>query len=194
MTNGNAIEVVIEEHLRLARSLTSLADDIYVLAEETIGVLRNGGRLLICGNGGSAVQSQHFSGELVGRFEEKRRALSAIPLTSDIASLTAIANDFGYDWSFARQVEAHGTEGDMLYGLSTSGDSPNVLEAVERAAGLGMVTVGLTGGDGGQLATMVDHSVVVPSASTARIQEAHLVVIHAICAKVDCAFEERGGQ
>lgn len=190
MSDGNPVDEVLEGHLRLARSLSSLGDDIEALADETVAVLRDGGRVLICGNGGSAAQSQHFSGELVGQFEEQRRGLPAIPLASDMASLTAIANDFGYGRTFARQVEALGEQGDMLYGLSTSGDSHNVLEALELAGERGMSTVGLAGGDGGKIVEVADRCVVVPSDSTARIQEAHLVVIHAVCAQVDRAFAD----
>lgn len=187
------MDEVLEGHLHLARSLSSLGDDIEALADETVAVLRDAGRVLICGNGGSAAQSQHFSGELVGQFEEQRRGLPAFSLASDMASLTAIANDFGYGRTFARQVEAFGEQGDMLYGLSTSGDSHNVVEALEMAGERGMTTVGLAGGDGGRIVEVADRCVVVPSESTARIQEARLVVIHAICAMVDRAFTDGVG-
>lgn len=195
MTSEGATERVLEGHARMAKALRSRADEIRAIGERTASVLLRGGRVLACGNGGSAAQAEHFTGELVGRFETARPGLPAVALTSDVASLSAIANDFGYELAFARGVEAHGREGDVLFGLSTSGNSPNVIEAVRRAEEMGLTTVGLTGGDGGELAAIARHPLVVPAEGTARIQEAHLVVIHAVCAVVDAAYgQERGGE
>jgi D-sedoheptulose 7-phosphate isomerase len=143
--------------------------------------LRDGRKVLVCGNGGSAADAQHFAAELVGRFTRERRAWPALALTTDTSALTAIGNDLGFGRVFARQVEAHGQPGDVLIGISTSGGSPNVLAAVETARARGMVTIGLTGRDGGALGRAVDIHVNVPSTSTARAQEVHITLLHVIC-------------
>ncbi len=144
-----------------------------------------GRKVLVCGNGGSAADAQHFAAELVGRFARERRAWPALALTTDTSILTAVANDHGFDRVFARQVEAHGQAGDVLVGISTSGGSRNVLAAVEAARARGLVTVGLTGCDGGALARAVDVHVNVPSASTARVQEVHITLLHVLCDLVE---------
>jgi len=148
--------------------------------------LAAGGKVLLFGNGGSAADAQHIAAELVGRFNGDRRALPAIALTTDTSALTAIANDFGYDAVFARQVEALGTKGDVALALSTSGRSPSVLRAVEACRARGITTIGLTGGTGGTLAGMVDVSLrVSDSTHSARIQETHILVGHVICELVE---------
>lgn len=150
--------------------------------------LGNGGKILACGNGGSAADAQHFSSELVNRFERERPGLPAIALTTDTSTLTSIANDFGYHRVFARQVEALGHPGDALLAISTSGGSANVLAAMDAARGRGMITVALTGRDGGAMATRIgpeDVEIRVPAQSTARIQEVHILVIHCLCDLID---------
>jgi D-sedoheptulose 7-phosphate isomerase len=147
--------------------------------------LRDGRKLLLAGNGGSAADAQHIAAEFVGRFKRECGGLHALALTTDTSLLTAVANDYGYDQVFRRQVEALGRAGDVLILISTSGNSPSVLEAHATAAALGLVTVGLTGGSGGRLAPLCDHAVIVPSADTARIQECHILVGHIVCEIVD---------
>jgi D-sedoheptulose 7-phosphate isomerase len=144
-----------------------------------------GGKLLIFGNGGSAADAQHFATELVVRFERQRAAFAALALSTDTSVLTAAANDFGYDRVFARQVEALGRPGDVVLGISTSGESANVLRGIEAAAALGLTTIALTGRDGGALGAAAAIHINVPDGSTARVQEAHMTVIHAVCALVE---------
>jgi D-sedoheptulose 7-phosphate isomerase len=144
-----------------------------------------GGKLLVFGNGGSSADAQHFAAELVGRFAEERRPLPAIALTTNQALLTAWSNDYSFDDVFARQIDALGTPGDVAFGISTSGRSANVVKALARARGLGLKTVGLTGADGGAIATLCDVLLDVPLTTTAQIQEVHLVTYHAICAAVE---------
>jgi D-sedoheptulose 7-phosphate isomerase len=147
--------------------------------------LRGGGKILTFGNGGSAADAQHLAGELVGRFLRDRAALSAIALTTDSSVTTAIANDAGYDAVFRRQIEAHGRPGDVAVGITTSGRSPNVVEALRLARERGLVTVGLTGGGGGRLAGAVDYLIDVPHTATPRIQEVHVMVVHILCQIVE---------
>jgi D-sedoheptulose 7-phosphate isomerase len=147
--------------------------------------LCDGRTVLVCGNGGSAADAQHFAAELVGRFTRERRAWPALALTTDTSALTAVGNDYGFDRVFARQVEAHGQPGDVLIGISTSGGSPNVLAAVETAKARGLVTIGLTGRDGGALGRAVDVHLNVPSPSTARTQEVHITLLHVLCDLVE---------
>ena len=153
-----------------------------VLIEEC---LRSGGKLLFCGNGGSASDAQHLVAEFVGRFVLERRALPAIALTANTSILTAIGNDYSYEVVFSRQVEALGRPGDVVVGISTSGNSPNVIAAMKKATELGMKTIGLAGKDGGALAKCVDISLVVPAKITARIQECHITIGHILCELVE---------
>jgi D-sedoheptulose 7-phosphate isomerase len=147
--------------------------------------LRTGGKILACGNGGSATDAQHLVAELVGRFREERRALPAIALTADSAILTAVGNDYGYERVFARQVEALGRAGDVLLAYSTSGNSPNVVQAAQTARRLGCVVVAFTGARGGELAGHADVLVKAPSNTVARVQEVHTLCSHAICDALD---------
>ncbi|HEX9011329.1 MAG TPA: D-sedoheptulose 7-phosphate isomerase [Holophagaceae bacterium] len=163
-------------------------DHILRQAEDMAERLRRGCRILVCGNGGSAADAQHLAAELSGRYLKERRALAGIALTTDTSALTAIGNDYGFDQVFSRQVEALGRPGDLLIGISTSGNSPNVLRAVASAKGLGMHTLGLLGRDGGQLKALVDDALVVPSPVTARIQEIHQMVYHFWCEALDAHF------
>lgn len=152
------------------------------VARQMAGVLKNGGKILLCGNGGSAADAQHLAAEFVNRFQRDRGALAAIALTTDTSALTSIGNDLGFDRIFSRQIEALGRPGDLLIAISTSGNSPNVLRAVEAARGLGIATVGLCGGTGGALAASTNEAFVVPSGETPRIQEAHITLGHVWCA------------
>jgi D-sedoheptulose 7-phosphate isomerase len=147
--------------------------------------LRQGNKLLLFGNGGSAADAQHLAAEFVGRFVLERRALPAIALTTDTSILTAVGNDYGFDQVFARQIEALGRPGDVAIGISTSGNSPNVLAAINVAAARGLKTVGLAGKDGGALAKAVDVAIVIPSSNTARIQECHITIGHLFCELVE---------
>jgi phosphoheptose isomerase len=169
-----------------------LEPQVLEVAGTVISALQQGGKLLICGNGGSAADSQHLAAELVSSFMLglNRRALPAIALTTDTSILTAYSNDFDFAHVFARQVEALGDPRDVLLGISTSGSSVNVLKAVTQAKAVGMATVALTGGDGGALAKMVDAAVVVPSENTQDIQTVHLVVEHFLCAAIEAAVME----
>jgi len=152
--------------------------------------LAAGGKILVFGNGGSAADAQHLAGELVGRYRRDRAALAALALTTDPSVITAIGNDLGYEAVFRRQVEAHGRPGDVAVGISTSGRSANVVEALRLARARGLVTVGLTGGGGGRLVGIVDYLVDVPHTDTPRIQEVHGMVVHILCEIV----EEEAGQ
>jgi D-sedoheptulose 7-phosphate isomerase len=150
--------------------------------------LRAGGKVLVFGNGGSAADAQHLAGELVGRFQRDRPGLPALALTTDASIVTAIANDLGFETVFRRQVEAHGRPGDVAIGISTSGRSANVVEALRVARDRGLLTVGLTGGGGGRLGGLVHYLVDVPHHSTARIQEVHAMVVHVLCQAVEEAL------
>jgi len=154
---------------------------IYRVFLEIAERVKEGKKILLCGNGGSAADCQHIAAELVGRFSMERRALPAIALTTDTSILTAVANDYSFDKIFERQVEALGEEGDVLIGISTSGNSKNVVNAVKRAKEKGLLTVGFLGKDGGELAGLCHHSFVVKSHSTPRIQEVHITLGHVLC-------------
>ena len=177
------------EHLAaLAAPLDRLRDElarIEAWGEALARTLLDGGRLLAVGNGGSAAQAQHLTGELVGRYREERVPLSAIALSADVASLTAIGNDYGADEAFARPLRAHGRPGDVLLALSTSGSSSNVLAAVEAANEMELFTWALTGPGPNPLSELSDDSLCVEAASTATVQEIHLVALHLLCAAVD---------
>jgi D-sedoheptulose 7-phosphate isomerase len=176
-------------HLEVIRSLESLLPEVERLAGQATECLRAGGRILWMGNGGSAADCQHLAAELVGRFERDRRGLASIALTTDTSILTSVGNDYGFERIFARQVEALCRPEDLLIGLSTSGNSRNVLAALEVAARLGTFRAGLTGGTGGKLRAATDLCLVVPSANTARIQEAHILIGHMLCDLVETALE-----
>lgn len=150
--------------------------------------LRAGGKLFFFGNGGSASDSQHLAAEFVGRYEKERRGLPAIALTTDTSILTAVGNDYSFETIFSRQIEALGRKGDLAFGLSTSGNSPNVLMGIQRAREAGLRTVALTGRDGGKLKTAADLSIVVPVQKTSRIQECHILIGHVLCELADEAF------
>jgi D-sedoheptulose 7-phosphate isomerase len=173
--------------LKLA-SVDALAPAIARAGSLLAACLRGGGKLLVCGNGGSAADAQHFSAELLGRYERERAGLPAIALHADSSTVTAVANDYGYEQVFARQVRALGRPGDALLAISTSGNSPGILRALEAAQQAGLGVVALTGRDGGALAPLLrpaDIEIRVPAQVTARIQEVHILVLHCLCELID---------
>ena len=155
------------------------------VAQRCVDTLRSGNKLLLAGNGGSASDAQHIAAELVGRFEVDRKGLPAIALTTNASQLTAISNDYGYEAVFSRQVEAFGEKGDLFIGLSTSGNSANVVAAAEAAKTQGLMIVGMTGASGGKLESLCDACLKIPSTNTARIQEAHITVGHIVCSQIE---------
>ncbi len=170
------------------QSKKSLAKPIAEAAQAIVTCLLNDGKVLACGNGGSAADSQHFAAELVNRFEVERPGLPAIALTTDSSVLTSIANDYDYNLIFSKQVRALGMAGDVLIAISTSGNSANVMEAIRAAHDRGMIVIALTGRDGGTMASMLtaaDFHLCVPTQSTARIQETHLLILHCLCDVID---------
>ena len=165
-----------------------LVQTLETVAEVCVKSLGQRGKLLFMGNGGSAADSQHLAGEMVSRFAYDRPGLAAVALTVDTSVLTAIGNDYGYELLFSRQVEALGQPGDVLFGFSTSGKSPNILKALRTAREMGLVTVGMTGNRGEAITQLVDHCVEIPSACTPNIQEGHIVVGHIICGLIEAAI------
>jgi D-sedoheptulose 7-phosphate isomerase len=178
----------LDAHLAVIRGIEPLLPEVERLAERGTNCLRAGGRILWMGNGGSAADCQHLAAELVGRFERDRPGLASIALTTDTSILTSVGNDLGFERIFARQVEALCRPQDLLIGLSTSGNSRNVLAALEVAAGIGCLRAGLSGGKGGQLVAATDLCLVVPSHNTARIQEAHILIGHMLCDLIETAL------
>ena len=170
-----------EEHRSVHNKTCHLEDSIEKIANLLINCLKKNGTIFWCGNGGSASDSQHLAGELVGRFEGDRRPLKSIALNADSAVMTCIINDYSYEQVFARQLEALGSKGDVLVGISTSGNSKNVIEAFKQANKKSILTIGLFGNKGGNASDFVKHSVIVPSATTARIQEMHILIGHILC-------------
>ena len=158
------------------------------VSELIVSSFRNGNKLLLMGNGGSSSDASHIAGEFVNRFQKDRPPLPAIALNTDMAVITSIGNDYGFNLIFSRQVETLAKEGDIVIAISTSGNSPNVIAAVETARKMGITTIGLTGGNGGSLATLVDYAFVVPSKATPRIQEVHITLGHVICQVVEDAL------
>jgi D-sedoheptulose 7-phosphate isomerase len=171
----------ILEHAAVLGSIEHLDESIIKIADLLIHCLGNKGTIFWCGNGGSASDSQHLAGELVGRFVNERKPLKSIALTADSAVMTCIVNDYGYEYIFSRQIEALGSRGDILVGISTSGNSQNVLHAFKVAEQKGMIAIGLLGKGGGRALSLVKHSIVVSSNTTARIQEMHILIGHILC-------------
>lgn len=179
------------DHLEVfAQTMETQMDTIGHIAEICHTALKAGNKVLLCGNGGSAADSQHLAAELVGRFQKERRSLAAIALTTDTSILTAVGNDYGYDQVFARQVEGLGRSGDVLIGISTSGNSGNVVKAVEMARSIGMHTIAFTGEGGGKMKDMCDLTLAIPSKVTARIQEMHILAGHIICELVELDYSK----
>lgn len=184
MDNISIIKQRITDSVSVKQSLLSnqnFMEMVSRLADAIIECISNGGKLVICGNGGSASDALHFAGEIVGRFIKERKAWPAVVLSADVATLTAIANDYGYDDAFARQAEAHVKPGDIFIGISTSGNSENVYRAVLKSKEMGAKTACLAGKDGGKIAMAVDYPIVVPCNVTARVQECHINIIHILC-------------
>ena len=181
----------LSEHLAVAGRLADAGPLLERIAGVLVDCLRGGGKVLLLGNGGSAADAQHIAAELLGRFKRDRRALPAIALTTDTSTLTAVGNDLGFERVFARQVEALLRPGDVLWVLSTSGDSPNVLEAVRCAARIGPAAIiGFTGESGGRLAPLCSHVLRVPHRSSDRIQECHQLAYHYLCERIEAAFAD----
>jgi len=191
MISNEYIQSVIADSIETKqRLLANETETIMSTAKVLIQSLQQGGTILFCGNGGSAADCQHIAAELVVRLRGsvERRAIPAIALTTDSSILTACGNDYGYDEVFARSVEAYGKKGDVLVGITTSGNSPNVQKAVEKAKTQGVITIGLLGGTGGKLKNTCDHSLIVPSSVTARIQESHILIGHIWCELIEEAL------
>jgi D-sedoheptulose 7-phosphate isomerase len=178
---NSIIQSHIKEHQEVLDTINTLADSIEQTASTLINCLKNDGTIYWCGNGGSASDSQHLAGELVGRFVGDRKPLRSIALNADSAVMTCIVNDYGYEHIFSRQVEGLGRQGDVLIGISTSGNSQNVINALNVAKTKKMSTIGLLGKGGGKARDAVDHAIVIPSNTTARVQEMHIMIGHIIC-------------
>jgi len=182
----DAIRAMIGDSINVKEALRkSQTDNIEKAVRLMVKSLSAGGKLIIFGNGGSASDSQHMAAELVGRFKKERRALGAIALSANTSTLTAIANDYGYDVVFSRQMEALGRKGDVAIGISTSGKSENILNAMKTARSLGLDTIGILGGDGGAVKQECDIAIIAESKDTPRIQEAHATICHILCALIE---------
>ena len=182
---------LVEHQITIKLVQEKLLPVINQSAERLCDVLNAGNKILVCGNGGSAADAQHFAAELVGRFELERGGLPAIALTTDTSILTAVGNDYGFSQLFSRQVEALAGPGDALIAISTSGNSENVLLAMQKASEKGCLTIGLTGRDGGAIAKVADLLLNVAVERTARVQEAHLMILHLICEQIDAAVTNK---
>ena len=188
MNDAHVLKIA-EEHAFLLKSFFDRsADEVVRVADRLIRTLRQGHKVLLFGNGGSAADAQHIAAELTNRFQRERRGLPAIALTTDTSALTSIANDVGFDQVFARQLDALGTKGDMAIAISTSGNSPNVVEGIRAAREREIETVGLLGRDGGRAREFVDHALVVGAEKSSRIQEIHILVGHVLCEAVEEAL------
>lgn len=188
MSDSRRVGEGLDEHIALAQECKTLAEPISRVASVLIEALGRGNKLLLCGNGGSAADAQHLAAEFEGRFLKDRVPLPALALNVNCSALTAIGNDYGYERVFVRAVEAHGRVGDVFIGLSTSGNSENVLIAAARARELGLTVIGLTGRHGGRMAGLCDICIAVPSLSTPRIQEMHITLGHILCGLVEDAL------
>ena len=185
----DVIKNEINEHIRVANLLHSLTEAIIKSAQLCIDSLKNDGKILLFGNGGSAADAQHIAAELVGRYKIERKGLRAIALTTDTSVITSIGNDFGYNHIFDRQVEALAKKGDVAIGISTSGKSDNVISALKLASKLNCITIGFSGQDGGEMNDICNINLVVPSEDTPRIQEMHIVIGHTICHLIDQEYK-----
>ncbi|ADU65542.1 D-sedoheptulose 7-phosphate isomerase [Desulfurispirillum indicum] len=189
MDTYDIISRQLKEHRQLLDQMEQLIPTIATIADVIAGALRHKHKVLLMGNGGSASDAMHMAGELLGRFLLERHSYPAIALCADNAAMTAIANDYGYENVFRRQVEGLCQGGDIVFGISTSGNSPNVISAMEEAHRKGGVTISLSGRDGGKLAAMTHHSIIIPSPHTPRIQEMHIMVIHILCDLIEKRME-----
>lgn len=175
----------LRDHIILFEQLASLDAPILAASELITATLKNSNKLMICGNGGSAADSQHIAAEFTGRFVKDRPPIAALALSTDTSALTCIGNDYSFNEIFSRQLKALGLKGDCLLGISTSGNSENVIQAVKAANEMGITTIGLLGRDGGKLKSLCNMSIIVPSDITARIQEAHILIGHTLCGSVE---------
>lgn len=183
------IKKEFQEHLEVAQeTLKLLESSIEEVAHLLISTLKQQKKILICGNGGSAGDAQHFSAEMTGRYKVERKGLASIALNTDTSALTAIGNDYGFDFVFSRQVEALANEGDVLFAISTSGNSTNVINALKVAKTKKCIRIGLSGKGGGEMRKDCDYHLIIPSDNTPRIQEMHILIIHLLCQKLDEAF------
>ena len=183
----------ITDHQAVAEAtMQTLPSAIEEAATLMVEALKQGNKVLFFGNGGSAADAQHWAAELSGRYKIERGGLAGIALTTDTSALTAIGNDYGFEFIFSRQVEALGRAGDVLVGISTSGNSPNVLRAFEKGKSLGCKSIGFSGRDGGKMAALCDVNLIVPSNNTPRIQEMHALIGHILCQAVDDAYAPKG--
>ena len=188
MKTEDMIKNELEGHLATIKATFALEAGIKKACETAVATLKAGGKILLCGNGGSAADAQHIAAELTGRYKTERGALAGIALTTDTSALTAIGNDYGYEFVFSRQLEALGREGDLFIAISTSGNSGNVVKALELARKIGIKTIGLSGRTGGAMNELCELNLVVPSNDTPRIQEMHIMIGHIICQAIDDAF------
>ncbi len=186
------IEAEFNAHLQSAQKIFSLTAELQKAATLLTQCLEKGGKILICGNGGSAADAQHFAAELTGRYKQERKGLAGIALSVDTSALTAIGNDYGFEYVFSRQVEALAQKGDVFFGISTSGNSANVLNAAQVARNMGCAIIGLSGRDGGKLNDMSDIYLIMPDNDTPRIQELHILVIHILCDIIERNCMSRG--
>jgi D-sedoheptulose 7-phosphate isomerase len=180
------LKTELAAHQALFTKLEDMLPEISAVGRCMRECLASGGKILLMGNGGSAADSQHIAAEIVGRYKRERRGLPAIALTTDTSILTSVGNDYGFEFIFSRQVEALCMPGDVVIGMSTSGNSANVVRAIEAAKQIGAATVGFSGGTGGKLAALCDYNLIIPSNVTARIQEAHIFIGHSVCDIVEC--------
>ncbi len=179
-------ESVIAQHVEvLGKTREEVFGPFSMLVSDCLGAIQRGNKLLIFGNGGSAGDAQHIATELTVRFESDRTAIAAVALTTDTSTLTAIGNDFGFENLFSRQIEALCVRGDVAIGISTSGNSENVIRALKKAKEIGAVTAALGGGDGGKMKEIADHAIIVPSKTTSRIQEMHIIIGHMLCGAIE---------
>jgi len=178
----------LDQATQVVEGIRRSLDHLEVVASAIVAILAKGGCVYACGNGGSALAAQHFTAELVAHYRRDRPPLRGVSLTPDTGLLTAIANDYEFEQIFSRQIQGLATANDALLAFSTSGRSPNILAAVRSARLVGARTIAMTGGDGGKLANLVDHALIVPFTETARVQEGHLILSHLICERIDAAF------
>jgi D-sedoheptulose 7-phosphate isomerase len=181
MSTEQLLKSAIAQHQAMFSQLETLIPTVHTVAETLRACLARGGKILLMGNGGSAADSQHIAAEIVGRYKKERRGLAAIALTTDTSILTSVGNDYGYDYIFARQIEALCRPEDVVIGITTSGNSANVVKAIIEANSIGATTIGLTGGTGGKLKELCNYNLIMPSNDTPRIQEAHIFIGHSLC-------------
>lgn len=190
MNNDKIINTLFDESAYFILESKKLANQISKVIDIVIDAYKNGNKVVIFGNGGSAADSQHFAAELIGRFKLDRKSLPAIALTTDSSIITALGNDYGFDFVFSRQCESLVNKNDVIFAISTSGNSKNIINGIMTSKKIGAITVGLLGGDGGNLRHLVDFPILAPSTSTPRIQEIHRIIIHIICELIEQFFKK----